>query len=77
MQKSTSTLTLTPAQARAGTRQANYDKRNRKIKDAFFKRYTNQPRPKIYTREYVISQLAEEFNLSMARIEDILYKQAK
>lgn len=54
------------------TRQNNLDKRNRRIKDAFEKRYTHLPRPRLYTREYVISQLADEFCLSMARVEDII-----
>ena len=57
---------------KALTRQTNYDKRNRRIREAFAKRYTHLPRPRLYTREYVISQLAEEFCLSMARIEDII-----
>jgi|GEM_PF-2287279 len=66
-----------PLQQRALTRQTNYDRRNQKLRDAFYTRYTNQPRPKIYTREYVISQLAEEFCLSMSRVEDIIYQAAK
>lgn len=56
------------------TRQTNYDKRNRRIKDAFELRFTKQVKPRIYTRAYIISQLAEEFCLSMSTIEDILYK---
>jgi hypothetical protein len=59
---------------RAFTRQTNYDKRNGRIKDAFEARFTKQPKPRIYTREYIISQLAEEFCLSMSTIENILYK---
>jgi hypothetical protein len=57
----------------ATTRQANTDKRNQKLRDAFYNRFTNQPRPKRFTREYIISQLAEEFNLSMGSVENILY----
>lgn len=59
---------------KALTRQNNYDKRNQRIRDAFEQRYTKQPKPRIYTREYIISQLAEEFCLSMSTIENILYK---
>lgn len=68
MQKSTQ-----KADKAASTRQANTEKRNRKMRDAFYNRYTNMPRPRLHSREYVISQLAEEFNLSMSRVEDILY----
>jgi len=60
--------------AAINTRQANTEKRNNKIKAAFYTRYTTQPRPRLYSREYVISQLAEEHNLSMGTIENILYK---
>ncbi len=62
--------------AAALTRKNNTEKRNKKLRDAFYERYTNLPRPRKYSREYVISQLAEEFNLSMSRVEDILYAKA-
>lgn len=55
-------------------RVANTEKRNQRICDAFYQRYTNQPRPKIYTRDYVISQLAEEHYLSMGTVENIIWK---
>ncbi|MDO7877362.1 hypothetical protein Q5H93_21655 [Hymenobacter sp. ASUV-10] len=64
-------------QAGALTRQANTENRNRKIRNAFYDRYTNKPRPRQFSREYVISQLAEEYNLSMTTVENILYKQEK
>jgi hypothetical protein len=43
------------------TRSANTDKRNQKLRDAFYARYTSQPRPRKLSREYVVSQLAEEY----------------
>ena len=57
---------------RALTRQTNYDKRNQRIRDAYYKRFTLQPKPRIYTREGIIAQLAEEYCLSMATVEDII-----
>ena len=57
---------------KALTRQTNYDKRNRRIKEAFEKRFTRQARPRLYTREYVLAQLADEFCLSMATVEDLI-----
>lgn len=57
---------------KALTRQTNYDKRNRRLRDAYFTRFTQQPRPRIYTRTYILAQLAEDFCLSMATVEDIL-----
>ncbi|AHJ98951.1 hypothetical protein [Hymenobacter swuensis] len=59
---------------RAKTRQTNKEKRDNRIRAQFRKRYTDQPRPRMYSREYVISQLAEEFCLSMHTVEDIIYK---
>lgn len=62
---------------KALTRQSNYDKRNARIKAGFEKRYIHQPKvngARIYTRAYIISELAEEFCLSMSTIENILYK---
>jgi len=63
--------------AAALTRATNTEKRNRKIIDAFYTRYTKQPRPKLYTREYIIDQLANEHNLSTGTVENILYKNTK
>ena len=68
---------LKPPSAAALARQANLDKRNRKIRDAFYKRFTQQPRPRLYTREFVLSQLAEEHNLSMATVERLVMPKAK
>jgi len=59
------------------TRANNTEKRNQKIRDAFYTRYTNQPRPRKFAREHVVSQLAEEFFLSAATVEDILYAGVK
>jgi hypothetical protein len=56
--------------SKSETRQANIEKRNRRITEAFHSRFTYKPRPRLHTHECVISQLAEEFCLSMARIED-------
>jgi hypothetical protein len=55
------------------TRQQNIDRRNTQIRDAFKKRFTDQEKPKRYTREYIISQLAMEWCLSMGTVENILY----
>ena len=62
-----------PASSRL-TRANNTEKRNGRIRDAFYARYTNQPRPRKHTREYVVSGLAEEFCLSPATVEGILYR---
>lgn len=51
------------------------ERRNKQMQDAFYKRYTNQPRvngARIYTREGVVAQLAEEYHLSMATVEKIV-----
>jgi hypothetical protein len=58
------------------TRKTNFEKRNQRIKEAFRLRYTDAPRPRKYSREYVIACLAEEYCLSMERIEDIIYAKA-
>lgn len=47
-------------------------KRNGRIVAEFKRRYTDQPRPRKYTKEYIISQLADEFYLSMSTVEDII-----
>ena len=44
-----------------------------KIRELFEKRFTKQPRPRKYTREYIIAKLSEEFYLSMRQIENIVY----
>jgi hypothetical protein len=56
------------------TRATNTDKRNQRIKDAFYTRYTKQARPRKHTREFVVSELAEEFCLSPATVAGILYR---
>jgi hypothetical protein len=48
-------------------------RKHAKIRELYEKRFTNQPRPRKYTREYIIAKLAEEFYLSMRQIENILY----
>jgi hypothetical protein len=58
-------------------RQANLDKRNQAIRDAFYTRFTKQARPRIYTREYVLSQLAQEYHLSMATVERLVMPKGK
>ena len=55
------------------TRKTNSEKRNSRIRDLFRARYTEALRPRKYTREYIISQIAEEFYLSMQTVEDIIY----
>ncbi len=54
-------------------RRTNTEKKYERIRKEFRKRFTDQPRPKKYTREYIIAQLAEEFYLSMKTVEDIIY----
>ncbi len=62
-----------PTEKRQTKRAANLLKRNAKIREAFAEGYTQQPRPRKYTREFVIAQIAAEFFLSMDRVEDIIY----
>jgi hypothetical protein len=52
------------------TRAANTDKRDTKLRASFFSRYTNQPSPRKHTREYVVSQLADELRLRPATVGD-------
>ena len=63
----------TPAQKRQTKRAQNLAARNEKIREAFAERYTRQPRPRKYTREYIIAQIACEYFLAMDTVEDILY----
>ena len=58
-------------------RLTNTAKRNQRLKDAFYVRYTNQPRPRKHTREFVVSPLAEEFYLSPVTVEAILCRAGK
>jgi hypothetical protein len=55
------------------TRQKNIERRNALIRAEFKRRFTDQEKPKRYTREYVISQIAMERCLSMGTVENILY----
>jgi hypothetical protein len=48
-------------------------RKHAKIRELYDKRFTNQPRPRKYTKEYIIACLAEEFYLSMRQIENIIY----
>lgn len=54
-------------------RQQNRLRRNDRIRQAFRQRYTEAARPRKFSREYVLAQLADDFCLSVATIEDILY----
>lgn len=55
------------------TRQLNRLRRNERIRLAFRQRYLDAPRPRKFSREYVLAQLADEFCLSVDTIEDIVY----
>lgn len=55
------------------TRQQNRLRRNDRIRLTFRQRYTDAPRPRKFSREYIIAQLADDFCLSIATIEDIIY----
>jgi 7,8-dihydro-6-hydroxymethylpterin-pyrophosphokinase len=52
-------------------------RRNQQLKDAFYARDTNLPRPRKLSREFVVAQLAEEFFLSVSTVEGILYRAGK
>jgi hypothetical protein len=54
-------------------RQQNRLRRNERIRQAFRQRYTEAPRPRKFSREYVLAQLADEYCLAVATIEDIIY----
>jgi hypothetical protein len=58
------------------TRQQNIERRNTQIKAEFQRRFTEQAKPRRYTREYIISQIAGERYLSMGTVENILYTKA-
>ncbi|MBD2769681.1 hypothetical protein IC235_17460 [Hymenobacter sp. BT664] len=58
-------------------RQANLDTRNRKIRDAFYQRYTRVPRERKPDRGQVVAQLPEKFFLSIATLEKLLYAAVK
>lgn len=54
-------------------RQQNRLRRNERIRQGFRLRYLEAPRPRKHSREYVLAQLADEFCLAVATIEDIIY----
>jgi hypothetical protein len=58
-------------------RQKNRLRRNDRIRQAFRQRYTEAPRPRKFSREYVLAQLADEFCLAVATIEDIIYAKSE
>ena len=56
------------------TRCDRTERRNQYLRDAFYARYTSLPRPKKVSREWVITQLSEEYHLSTRTVERILYR---
>lgn len=54
-------------------RQQNRLRRNERIRQAFRQRYTEAARPRKFSREYILAQLADDFCLAIATIEDIIY----
>lgn len=54
-------------------RQENRLRRNERIRQAFRQRYTDAPRPRKFSREYVLARLADDFCLAVATVEDIIY----
>jgi len=61
----------------ATVRLANLDTRNRKIREAFYQRYTRVSRERKPDRELVLAQRAEEYCLSVATVEGILWTRGK
>ena len=57
-------------------RQQNRLRRNERIRQSFRSRYTDAPRPRKFSREYVLAQLADDYCLAVATIEDIIYAKA-
>jgi len=55
------------------TRSDRTDRRNQCLRDAFYERHTNLPRPRKHSRAYVIAQLSEEYHLSTRTVEQIMY----
>ena len=64
--------TLPPPKPATLTRQANLERRNQALREAYFERYTKQKRPRIYTREYILAQLAQDYHLSIATVERLV-----
>lgn len=65
-----------PSDNATAIRLSNLEKRNRKLRDTFYKRYTNKPRLQKPSREYVVQQLADEYFLSVKTVDRLLYTQA-
>ena len=59
------------------TRVANTAKRNERIRQAFQQRFLHQLRPRVHPKEYVLAQLSEEFYLSAATVEGIIWAQVQ
>jgi hypothetical protein len=55
------------------TRQLNRLRRNDRIRQAFRQLYLQAPRPRKFSREFILAQLADDFCLSVSTIEDIVY----
>lgn len=55
------------------TRKSNTEKKYHRIREQYRTRWSEAPRPRKYSREYIIACLAEEFYLSLQTIEDIIY----
>ena len=64
-------------ETRSRVRTSNTQKRNERLRQAFQKRYTDQPRPRKHSKELVVAQLAEEFCLSTATVEGIIWTRAE
>ena len=60
--------------AAASARVQNREKRNARIREAFRQQFTDAPRPRKHSREYVLAQLADDFCLAIATVEDIVYQ---
>jgi hypothetical protein len=62
------------------SREARTKRKHAKIRELYEKRYTHQKRvngARVYTREYILAKLSEEFYLSIRQIENILYSVEK
>lgn len=57
-------------------RQQNRLRRNERIRQAFQQKWTDAVRPRKCSREFVLAQLAEDFCLAVATIEDIVYQKS-
>lgn len=64
---------LSPMSPSTLVRQANTEKRNQRLRDAFYQRYTNVPRATRPDRDWVVAQVAEDFFLSVKTVEQLLW----